>query len=75
MNYFSCKHLIFTQISRNVFAARRGQRQFHEEHLLRSCLPSGCNKQQAALLYADKPIAVATDAHFASAAKPTAASL
>ena len=47
----------------------------HEEHLLRSCLPSGCNKQQAALLYADKPAAVATDAHFASAAKPTTASL
>ena len=33
------------------------------------------NKQQAALLYADKPAVVASDAHFASAAKPTTASL
>ena len=42
---------------------------------LHSRLPSGCNKQQAALLYADKPAVVASDAHFASAAKPTAASV
>ena len=35
---------------------------------LHSRLPSGCNKQQAALLYADKPAVVASDAHFASAA-------
>ena len=38
---------------------------------LHSRLPSGCNKQQAALLYADKPAVVASDAHFASAAQPT----
>ena len=42
---------------------------------LHSRLPSGCNKQQAAFLYADKPAVVASDAHFASAAKPTAASV
>ena len=42
-------------------------------HRYRSYVPPDGNKQQAALLYADKPAVVATDAHFASAARPTAA--
>ena len=38
-------------------------------HRYRSYVPLGRNKQQAALLYADKPAVVASDAHFASATK------
>ena len=48
---------------------------FTESTSLMPVLAIRRNKQQAALLYADKPAVVASDAHFASAAKPTTASL